>query len=1023
MVNHSHAPIIVRGYDGDQFVYASNAEVSGNRLVRSCPAIGLTITRDCYSDELTKMTAIHLGLCDDISDGDSARPGGSIADPVQLHSLVLASVGQAISAADSNRKIFFWNAAAEELFGWSAEEVIGKTSTDVFLRGESAQRTKEILGTVDRDGNWSGDLEALRRDGSRLWVFATIRAVHDSNGELVAFASSAFDVSARRAEDAARRQLSAIVDSSADAIFSVTLEGQITSWNKAAQNLFGHRADEAIGQTISILAPTDLRHEQLAVRSRLTEGSPFEVLESTRRRKDGTLVEVLLTMSRTNDQAGRMVGASVIARDITESVRARRALEASSHRLAEAQRIAHLGSFEVVGGDMIWSDEMYRIMGIQVGLAFDPDAFLAAVHPDDVEGLTTVWANSAGTGDPFDHAFRIVRPDGTERSVRARVVSDVDHAGRVTKMSGTVADQTEWVEADTTRRVAESRFEIGFEQSAIGAAIADLDGIPRRVNQALRELLGRTDEELTGRRWTDYGHPNEIPLADAVLTRLAAGHETYQDERRYIRPDGSVVWAATNVAVVQDHGIAQYVFVQLQDITQRKEMEAESSHRALHDSLTGLPNRLLLTDRLTHGLAGSKRRGSRLGVIFLDVDQFKVVNDSLGHTSGDGLLSEAANRIEHAIRPGDTVARFGGDEFVVVCDEVTAVEVEQIAQRVLTAFVRTWLINGQEIHVTASLGIALSNDSSTPESLLRDSDTAMYRAKELGRGRIEMFDETLNLKASQRLSISSALHHALDRHELSVHYQPVVDLATREMVSVEALLRWQSASLGDIAPADFIPIAEETGLIVPIGAWLLEEASRQLVEWQRLQTALDHGRMLSLAVNLSVRQMLSPDITDRIARVLAKSGMRSDDLCLELTESVFMQDADYFGRTLNELKALGVSLAIDDFGTGYSSLSYLRRFPVDSVKIDRAFVDGLETDSNDTALVQAIVAMAQALDLSITAEGVETARQMICLTELGVPRAQGFLLARPMPPAGITRLIKTRELLGPAAPTEVVVLG
>ena len=848
------------------------------------------------------MTAIDMGFRDDINDHGAARTGGPFADPAQLHSLILASVGQAIIAADLDRKIFFWNRAAEELFGWTAEEVIGKTSTDVFLHGESVQRASEVLGTIARNGSWSGDLDAIRRDGSRLWVFATTCAVRDANGELVAYASSAIDIS--------------------------------------------------------------------------------------------------------------------------EGVKARRTLEATSHRLAEAQRIAHLGSFEVNvgGGDVIWSDEMYRIMGIELGLAFDPQAFLAAVHQDDVEGLTTVWTNSVLTGASFDHAFRIVRPDGTERSVLARVVSDIDDAGRVTKLSGTVADQTEWVEAEATRRVAESRFEIGFEQSAIGAAIADLDGIPRRVNQALRDLLGRTDAELTGQRWTAYSHPDDVPLGEAVLANLAAGNETYQDERRYIRPDGSTVWAATNVAIVKDNRVLQYAFVQLKDITQRKEMEAESSHRALHDSLTGLPNRTLLTDRLTHGLANSKRRGSRMGVIFLDVDQFKVVNDSLGHTSGDGLLSEAANRIEHAIRPGDTVARFGGDEFVVVCDDVTAFEAEHIAQRVLRAFVRPWLIKGQEIHVTASLGIALSNDASTPESLLRDSDTAMYRAKELGRGRIEVFDETMSVKASRRLSISSALHHALERDELSVHYQPVIDLATREMVSVEALLRWQSASLGDVTPADFIPVAEETGLIVPIGAWLLEVATRQLVEWQQLQTALDHGRLLSLAVNLSVRQMLSPDITDRIARVLAKSGMRSDDLCLELTESVFMQDADYFGRTLNELKALGVSLAIDDFGTGYSSLSYLRRFPVDSVKIDRAFVDGLETDSNDTALVQAIVAMARALGLSITAEGVETAQQMVCLTELGVPRAQGFFLARPMPPEHITRLIKTRELLGPAAPTDVAAL-
>lgn len=935
------------------------------------------------------------------------------ANVAGFHAAVLASVGQAIVVVDLNRVIVFWNRAAEAMFGWRAEEVLGKVSTEVLVRRENANRSAVLKATLN--GGWSGDVEIARRDGTQVCVFVTNRPVFDAEDRLIAVVGSAVDVTARKAEDQARQQLSAIVDSSADAIFSVTLDGLITSWNRAAERLFGYTAAEIVGQPIAVIAPDELHPEQRITRAQLSEGSAFKVLETQRRRKDGTLVDVLLTASRRNDESGQMIGSSVIARDITADLKARRALEASSRRLAEAQRIAHLGSFEVdlSTNEVIWSDEMYRILGIEVGQPLSSSAFRAGVHSDDRSGFAEVWSAAITVGTWFDHGFRVVRPDGTERSVRARVVTESDQNGRVVKLSGTVADQTEWVEAEAIRRTAESRFEIGFEQSAIGVVIADLDGIPVRVNQAVRELLGRTDDELIGRRWVEFGHPHDTPLGQAFLDALAAGDATYQDERRYIRPDGSVAWAATNVTLVQHNNVPQYVFAQFEDITERKEMEAESSHRALHDSLTGLPNRLLLTDRLIHGLASSKRRGPRLGVIFLDVDQFKVVNDSLGHTSGDGLLSEAAKRIEGAIRPGDTVARFGGDEFVIVCDDVTAVEANLIASRVLRAFVRPWLIDNHELHVTASLGIALSNAHSTPESLLRDSDTAMYRAKELGRGRIEMFDETLSLRVSQRLSMSSALHHALERNELSVHYQPVVDLATREMVSVEALLRWQCASLGDITPAEFIPVAEETGLIVPIGAWLLEEASRQIVAWQHLQTSLGHGRSLSLAVNLSVRQMLAHDITDRIARVLARSGMRSSDLCLELTESVLMQDADYFGRTLNDLKALGVSLAIDDFGTGYSSLSYLRQFPVDAVKIDRAFVDGLGTDSNDTALVQAIVAMARALGLSTTAEGVETEQQMQCLLELGVPRGQGFYLARPMPAAQITELVRSRELLGP----------
>jgi len=308
-------------------------------------------------------------------------------------------------------------------------------------------------------------------------------------------------------------------------------------------------------------------------------------------------------------------------------------------------------------------------------------------------------------------------------------------------------------------------------------------------------------------------------------------------------------------------------------------------------------------------------------------------------------------------------------------------------------------IGAQELHVTASLGIAVADEESTPETLLRDSDAAMYLAKERGRGRIELFDHVLRAKADRHLATASALRRALEREEFTVHYQPIVDLSTGEMVSAEALLRWQHPERGLVSPAEFIPIAEENGLIVPIGAWVLEQACRQLVGWQREQPSM------TVAVNLSVRQMLAPDIAGLIADVLGRTGALAESLCLELTESVFMEDVDYFARTLNSLKTLGVRLAIDDFGTGYSSLSYLKRFPVDAVKVDRAFVDGLGTELHDSALVAAIIAMADALGLAVTAEGVETQDQLASLRNLQCQQAQGFFLARPMPAAELGQLV------------------
>jgi diguanylate cyclase (GGDEF)-like protein/PAS domain S-box-containing protein len=823
------------------------------------------------------------------------------------------------------------------------------------------------------------------------------------DGAIIGIGIVLLDISERIQAEGVRQQLAAIVEGSGDAIFGSTIDGMFTTWNAGAEKLFGYTAEEVIGQPVSLIATPEHVDEQTLMRARLNAGGPHERWETRRRRKDGTLVDVVISASTATDDVGSIVGMSVIAHDITHRRDTEHELEASRRRLAEAQQIARLGSFELdlVAGEMLWSDELYSLFGLKSCLPGSVDLLVSMVDAAYQPAFVRAWSDATERGIPFDLTCRITRSDAEQRWMDMRVLPATSPDSEVTKLSGTVVDNTEKIEAERVRRAAETRIEIGFEQAGIGVAILGLDGIALRVNSAVRSLLGRPDELLVGVSWEPYNHPDDPSPAAAVSARMAAGFDTYGDERRYVQPDGTVVWASTHLTMVRDEsGVPQYFLVQLQDVTERKRMEHELSHQALHDALTGLPNRALLADRLRHGLDGSRRRDSRLGVIFLDVDHFKVVNDSLGHTSGDAFLKQAAGRIAGAVRPGDTVARFGGDEFVIVCDDVSGSAVAQIAERVLTSLSRCFTIDGHQMNVTASAGIALADGRATPESLLRDSDTAMYRAKQRGRGRIEMFDDTLRTQVERRMATAAALEHALADGQFSVHYQPIVDLSTGELISAEALLRWDHPDRGPIGPDEFIPIAEETGMIVEIGAWVLEQACRQVVIWRRTNPSM------SVAVNLSVRQMITPDIVGLVESVLRRCGADPSSLCLELTESVFMEDVDFFARTMAGLRALGVRLAIDDFGTGYSSLSYLQRYPVDAVKVDRAFVDGLGHDSQRSGLVAAIIAMAEALGLGVTAEGVETREQLDALVGLRCARAQGYLLARPMPVDEMSRLVE-----------------
>jgi diguanylate cyclase (GGDEF)-like protein len=438
----------------------------------------------------------------------------------------------------------------------------------------------------------------------------------------------------------------------------------------------------------------------------------------------------------------------------------------------------------------------------------------------------------------------------------------------------------------------------------------------------------------------------------------------------------------------------------LEDVTEREETEAELTHQALHDPVTGLPNRNLFLDRVGMALARTRRSGGEVAVLFMDLDRFKLINDSLGHDAGDRLLRTTAARLEQALRESDSVGRLGGDEFAMLCEVKTPDEAVMIAERIAESVAAPVDLDTEQMVVSASIGIALSDGTATPADLLENADAAMYRAKEGGKARVELYDESMRAQTLRRLQVESALRNAIDKEQLVVFFQAEVGLADGTITGAEALVRWRVPARGLVSPGEFVPVAEETGLIVPMGAWVLREACKEAAKLRA------DGRKVKVAVNLSTRQLAHPGLVQMVADTMAETGADPAQLCLEITETVLMQEADRAVVLLEELKSLGITLSLDDFGTGYSSLSYLQRFPVDVVKVDRSFVDGLVDRPGDASIVAAVRDVTRSLGLGVVAEGIETPEQLQRLRELGYEKGQGYLFARPGPREGFHDLLR-----------------
>ena len=625
-------------------------------------------------------------------------------------------------------------------------------------------------------------------------------------------------------------------------------------------------------------------------------------------------------------------------------------------------------------------------------------------HPLDRPRVRGQIDAAVRSGQRFTVEYRITTQTGQIKWVHERGIAVPDEQGELV-IEGFIEDMTAQREMAQAQKEAELRYRNIFEHASEGIFQTSLDGRYLAANPALARIYGYPSPEALMAGLADIGRQLYVKGSqrERFHQLMAQQGEVLNFESEAYRQDGTRLWVSENAHAVRDlDGNTLFYEGTVQDISERRRYQEELERQANHDMLTGLPNRILLGDRVEQGIARAARLGYYLTVVFIDLDNFKFINDSLGHGAGDELLKEIAKRLRHCVRTSDTVARLGGDEFVLLLgDHFRASTVISQLRRVLAEIGRPVMLSGREFHVGASLGVAMyPGDGEDPASLLKHADTAMYAAKNRGRNNFQFFTSELNRVADERLNLEAALRQAIEHDEFEVHYQPKVD-HRRRIVGVEALARWTHPEYGPISPDRFIPIAEETGLIVPLTTAILRHAFAAARDWnRRLPTPL------RVAVNLSPRLFLSGDIVAHVAGLLEEARLPSSLVELEITETVFMGDSDSVVATLGDFKALGVQLAMDDFGTGYSALSYLRRFPLDIIKIDRSLVTGIEHDEDVAMIARAVISLGQSLRKTVVAEGVENQAQFDFLRYQGCHEFQGYLLSRPLPRAEMTRLLQ-----------------
>ena len=919
----------------------------------------------------------------------------------------LAETVAAATMVYQSTRFRYVNAAAEELTGYTRQELLEMSFWDVVHpdqrdlvreRGLARQRGEPVPSRYE--------IRILRKDGGERWIDFTAGLVR-YGGENAAL-GTAFDITDYKQAEAALRRQALVFDNLYDALMISDTGGRLVGWNRAAERVYGWSREEALGSGPELWlgrAGADELGQQIFDAVDRDGRWHGEIRFVRKDGRDGVSETVVLPLL---DGDGRRVGALGVNRDVTDRARAEEELRLSEERyrlmVAGSEQVFFYvhdpqGRFEYLSPsvrDVVgYAPEALVGRPYEVLLADDPES-AAEVH-----GGTEAALRADGSLSNYEAEVR--HADGRHLTLELAETALVVN-GRVTGVQGFARDITPRRAAERALRESEERYRRIFQESRDAIYVTTLDGRFEEVNQAFEEMFGYTREQLLAGASGDlYFNPADRQRFRDEIAR--AGY-VRDYETRLLRKNGEPVDALLSASTRRgaDGALVGYQGI-IHDITERKRAAEQLAYGALHDPLTGLPNRALLLDRVAHATERVRRGDHFLSaVLFLDLDRFKVVNDSLGHGLGDRMLLECARRLEDALRPGDTLARFGGDEFTVLLEGISGpLEASHLAERLLTAVAQPFDLDRHEVFATASIGIALATTGhEDADELLRNADAALSRAKALGKNRLEVFDRAMHAQAMARLRLETDLRRALDRNEFRLVYQPIVSLDTGAIDGFEALLRWRHPERGDVGPDVFIPVAEETGLILPLGRWVVEECCAQMQRW----TADGYTR-LAMSVNLSARQFAEPDLAGYLARSLQESGTPASRVKLEITETVLLDQEEPAVGNLARLRDMGVTLCMDDFGTGYSSLGYLHRLPLDVVKIDRSFVSRMDRDARSAQMVHAIVNLARNLRVSVVAEGVETREQLAALRGMGCDQAQGFLFAEPLTHEQAGRMLAT----------------